>query len=78
MEERVAYVSFGWIGENREVKVSLKNGVWVTTHYVDGQPDPQLIKAFGTHELPTPWSEDTDRSTVVSELEVRNSHAKII
>ena len=73
----MGYVSFGWIGEDREIKIVVKDGVWTTVHHVDGQPDKQLIKMFGTHELPTPWSEDTDRDTVISELAARNQHAKI-
>ena len=73
----MSYVSFGWAGENREIKVVLKDGVWMTVHNVDGEPDQHFIKVFGSNELPTPWSEDTDRDTVISELASRNQHAKI-
>ena len=73
----MGYVSFGWIGENREIKVVLKDGVWNTVHYVDGEPDPHFTKIYGSNELPTPWTEETDRDTVVSELAARNQHAKI-
>jgi hypothetical protein len=70
-------VSFGWSGEKREIKVVQKNGSWATEHIVDGQPDKQLIKMFGTHIVPTPWSSDTDRQTVVNELAIRNPNSKV-
>lgn len=70
-------VSFGWSGEDREIRVVQKNGKWVTTHIVNGQPDPLLIRMFGTNEVPTPWASDVDRETVVKELSVRNTHARI-
>lgn len=69
--------SFGWIGENREMKVFLKDGQWHTRHFIDGQPDQSLIKIYGTHEIPTPWSEETDQETVISELAMRNQHAMV-
>ena len=73
----MSYVSFGWAGEEREIKVVPKDGVWMTAHYREGRPDPLVVKMFGTHELPTPWSEDTDRDTVIQELAARNARAKI-
>ena len=73
----MSYVSFGWTGENREIKVVLQDGKWMTTHFVDGEPDQHIIKMFGTNELPTPWSEDTARETVIEELAARNLHAAI-
>ena len=73
----MSYVSFGWAGEDREVKVVLKDGVWVTEHYIKGKPDPLVVKMFGSHQLPTPWTEETDRDAVIEELKVRNAHAKI-
>ena len=76
-ESPIGYVSFGWIGENRDIKVLLKDGVWMTSHKVDGEPDPFLTKTYGTHELPTPWTEETDRETVIKELKARNEHATI-
>ena len=74
----MSYVSFGWSGEGeRVIKVSLQDGKWMTTHYIDGEPDQQLIRLFGSNTLPTPWAEETDMSTVVEELAARNSHAKV-
>ena len=70
-------ISFGWAGENREVELLVKDGVWMTAHYIDGQPDQQLIKTYGSHELPTPWSDAVPRSTVVQDFTARNPHIKI-
>ena len=70
-------VSFGWAGEEREVKVSLVDGVWVTSHFINGQPDPLVAKIFGSHQLATPWAEKTSRDKVVDELKSRNPHCDI-
>lgn len=50
---------------------------WFTEHLIDGKPDQQLIKLFGTNVIPTPWSSDTDRGSVVEELTVRNPNSKV-
>jgi hypothetical protein len=73
----VSYVSFGWTGENREIKVVLQDGRWMTTHFVDGETDDHFARIFGSHILPTPWTEETDKETVISELASRNLHAKV-
>ena len=73
----IGYVSFGWVGENREVEVVLKDGRWHTVHSVDGDPDPRMIKIYGSNVLPSPWTEETPRETVIEELSARNVHAKI-
>jgi len=74
----MSYVSFGWSGEeNKEIKVVVKDSVWMTTHFLDGKPDQQIIRMFGSNELPTPWSDDTDKETVIHELQIRNGHAKV-
>jgi hypothetical protein len=70
-------ISYGWIGEDREVELMVKDGVWMTTHYIDGQPDRRLSKSHDTHELLTPWLESVPRSTVVQELTARNPHLTI-
>ena len=46
-------VSFGWTGENREIKAVQNDGGWCTEHLIDGEPDQQLIKLFGTNVIPT-------------------------
>ena len=71
------YSSFGWVGEDREIKLVVKGGVWHTVHTIGGQPDQKLIKLHGTNELPSPWSESTDKNTVIKELTELNQHAKI-
>ena len=74
----MAYVSFGWSGEpERDIKLFVKDGVWMTSHYIEGKPDELFVKIFGSHELTTPWTEETDRETVVKELSARNPHAKV-
>lgn len=70
-------VSFGWTGENREIKVVEQDGNWVTEHLIDGEPDQQLVKLFGTNVIPTPWSSDTDRGSVVEDLSVRNPNSTV-
>lgn len=70
-------VSFGWTGENREIKVVQQDGAWLTEHLIDGEPDQQLIKLFGSNVIPTPWSSDTDRDAVVEELSVRNPNSTV-
>lgn len=70
-------VSFGWTGENREISVVEKDGKWFTEHLVDGDPDAQLIKMFGSNSIPTPWSSETPRGEVVEELSVRNPNSKV-
>lgn len=71
-------VSFGWVEEDREVKLLKKNGVWMTAHFNKGQPARKISESYGSHELPTPWPDTVDRETVLRELTVRNPHAKII
>ena len=73
----IGYVSFGWIGENRSIKVILKDGLWHTEHHIDGKPDEHLIKVFCANILPTPWGDDVDQETVIKELKERNLHAEI-
>lgn len=70
-------VSFGWTGENREIKVVRKDDGWFTEHLIDGKPDQQLIKLFGTNVIPTPWSSDTDKGSVVEDLTVRNPNSNV-
>ncbi|MCY4580467.1 MAG: hypothetical protein OXD31_15660 [Chloroflexi bacterium] len=70
-------VSFGWTGENREIKVVQQDDAWYTEHLIDGEPDQQLIKLFGTNVIPTPWSSDSDKSTVMEELTVRNPNSSV-
>ena len=70
-------VSFGWTGESREIKVVQQDGAWHTEHLIDGAPDQQLVKLFGTNVIPTPWSSETDRDVVVDELSVRNPNSKV-
>ncbi len=73
----MSYVSFGWTGEDREIKVELQDEKWMTVHFVDGKPDEHFSRIFGSHILPTPWSKDTDKDTVIRELSERNLHAKV-
>ena len=73
----MSYVSFGWNGRDRDIEVFVKDGVWMTRHTIDGEPDEQLIRMLGSHELPTPWSEGTDRDAVIRDLSDRNRHATI-
>ena len=70
-------VSFGWTGEDREIKVVERDGEWLTEHVVDGSPDGQLIRLFGTNMIPTPWSADKSRDEVVEELAVRNPNSSV-
>ena len=73
----MGYVSFGWIGEDREITVKVVDGVWHTVHIVNGEPDKSLTRTHGSNTLATPWTEETDRETVIQELSARNPHAKI-
>ena len=70
-------VSFGWTGESREIKVVQQDDAWYTEHLIEGEPDQQLIKLFGTNVIPTPWSSDSDKSTVMEELTVRNPNSSV-
>ena len=73
----MGYISFGWIGENREIKLEKKDGVWVTVHSIEGKPDQNLIDVFGSNELPTPWPDSTDKEYVINALTEVNALAKI-
>ncbi|MYC06455.1 MAG: hypothetical protein F4X57_04675 [Chloroflexi bacterium] len=70
-------VSFGWTGENREIKVVQQDDGWHTEHLIDGAPDQQLIRLFGTNVIPTPWAADADRDAVVEDLSVRNPNSTV-
>jgi hypothetical protein len=70
-------ISYGWVGENREVELAVKDGVWITTHYIDGQPDRSFSNPPGTNEVLTPWPEEVPRNTVIQELTARNPHLTI-
>ncbi len=74
----MGFVSYGWTRPgNREMKVAVKDGVWYATHFFEGEPDPSMIKIFGTHELATPWEEGTPKEVVVKGLADRNPHAEV-
>ncbi len=73
----VGYISFGWGGENREIKLVVKDGKWYTVHSIDGKPDTHMIKTFGTNELPSPFAATVEKATVVQEIQARNRRAKI-
>ena len=54
----MGYVSFGWTGEVRNIKVELdeQEGVWYTVHSDgEGNDDPIMTRIFGTNRLPSPW-----------------------
>ena len=70
-------VSFGWTGEDRKINVVERDGKWLTEHVVDGSPDQQLIRLFGTNTIPTPWYSDKSRDEVVEELSVRNPNSSV-
>ena len=70
-------VSFGWTGEDRKINVVERDGKWLTEHVVDGSPDEQLVRLFGTNVIPTPWSADKSRDEVVEELAVRNPNSSV-
>ena len=51
----MGYVSFGWTGEVRNIKVELdeQEGVWYTVHSDgEGNDDPIMTRIFGTNRLP--------------------------
>jgi len=70
-------ISYGWVGEDREIELTVKDGIWMTRHYIDGQADRSLSKTNETHELLTPWLEAVPRSTIIQELTARNPHLTI-
>ena len=60
----MGYVSFGWTGEVRNIKVELdeQEGVWYTVHSDgEGNDDPIMTRIFGTNRLPSPWNGETDK-----------------
>ena len=76
----MGYVSFGWTGETRNIKVELdeQEGLWYTVHSDgEGNSDPIMTRIFGTNRLPTPWTKETDQATVIKELADRNPHATV-
>ena len=76
----MAYVSFGWTGEERHIKVELDSddNTWYTVHYDgEGNEDPHMTRIFGTNRLISPWTGDTDKDTVIKELVDRNPHATV-
>ena len=76
----MGYVSFGWTGETRNIAVELDDGenVWYTVHSDgDGNDDPIMTRIFSTNRLPTPWTGETDKDTVIKELADRNPHATV-
>lgn len=73
----IGYISFGWGGENREIKLTVKDGRWYTQHFIDGKPDAHMIKTFGTNELPSPFTSDVEKAAVIQEIQARNRRARI-
>ena len=76
----MGYVSFGWTGETRNIAVELDDdeNVWYTVHSDGGgNDDPIMTRIFGTNRLPTPWTGETDKDTVIKELADRNPHATV-
>ena len=70
-------VSFGWNGKSREISVEKSDTRWTTVHIVDGEPDSQLIKIFGTHIIPTPFPTAMEKGAVIEELSVRNPNSTV-
>ncbi len=78
--DEIGYVSFGWSRDGDKVmKVFVRDGRWMTGHYLDGEPDQGIVKPFGTHELPTPWAEDEKtQEEAIKELADRNPRANVV
>ena len=70
-------VSFGWNGKSREISVEKSDTRWTTVHIVDGEPDSQLIKIFGTHIIRTPFPTAMEKGAVIEELSVRNPNSTV-
>lgn len=70
-------VSFGWNGKSREINVEKSDTRWTTVHIVDGEPDSQLIKIFGTHIIPSPFPANMEKGAVIEELRVRNPNSTV-
>ena len=70
-------VSFGWNGKSREINLEKSGARWTTVHIVEGEPDSQLIKIFGTHIIPTPFPSNMDREAVVEALSARNPNSTV-
>ena len=52
-----------------------KHQVWMSTSYIDGEPNPEHVDLFGTATLPTPWFVPTAKQDVIDRLRILNPDA---
>ncbi len=76
---KTGFVSYGWVREmpEGETHMEIVEGVWHATHFDGGKPDKYMVDLFGSHQLPTPWTDETDKETVVREFAARNPHMNV-
>lgn len=62
----------------KQIRLHKENGSWIAVHYVNGMPDDSIIELFGTHKLPTAYTDQASAEMVVSELSAKNPGVSII
>ncbi len=68
------------IGAERKMIVSLekKTGFIVVENLVDGRPDAEICRLFGTHILPTSWTRPTRLEYVQYQLQHLNPDVDVV
>jgi hypothetical protein len=56
----------------------LKAKCWIASELIDGKPSPELVKYFGTHQLPTPFTNSMSGAEVYRVIQSKNPEAKVI
>lgn len=51
---------------------------WIATELIDGKANPELINLFGTHKLPTSFTNQASGKIVYTEVQRLNPTAKVI
>jgi len=54
---------------NKLISLQRTPSGWVASFYISGQPDAEIVKLFGTHSLPTPFTENAPYKEVSEAIE---------
>lgn len=64
---------------NKQIKLWRRNGQgWVASFLAGGQPDPEVVAACGTHQLPTAYTSQAPLAYVHQQIALRNPEHEVI
>lgn len=61
----------------KQIKLFKQNGSWISEETINDKPSAELIKYFGTHLLPTNFTESAPSDQVLATISRLNPDAKV-